>query len=361
MSAARAARAREYIHHLRGERRARRRGASRPSPGSRAAQSAQRRRPPCSTAARKARYESALVKQEEAVHAPVDPVEEQHPARRDERRGDERGRPAGEASRRAAPRPESLATANSAEKSRRPTRPPPRCATSQAKQEVERCAAALAVHRLEAGRPATRGRRRARASRPRAAARRSAARAGRPRPPRRNRATPSQRNAARSDAASTVRRPGTLLRCDRVPIYEYKCPNGHVFELFQGMNDPPGGLPGLRRGAARARAVPGRRPLQGLGFYSTDYGRGSKRRDGDVEDREGGDGGDRSRRQRRRTRRRRPPRPEPLRAGRLARRAQLPADDAARAVRGSGQRRLRRASAPNIAHHAADVVASGSR
>jgi putative FmdB family regulatory protein len=24
-----------------------------------------------------------------------------------------------------------------------------------------------------------------------------------------------------------------------VPIYEYRCPNGHVFELFQRLGDPP--------------------------------------------------------------------------------------------------------------------------
>jgi putative FmdB family regulatory protein len=62
-----------------------------------------------------------------------------------------------------------------------------------------------------------------------------------------------------------------------VPIYEYRCPNGHTFEVFQRMSDPP----------AQACAVCGEGPVEkvlfpvavhfkGSGFYSTDYGRRSK-------------------------------------------------------------------------------------
>jgi putative FmdB family regulatory protein len=60
-----------------------------------------------------------------------------------------------------------------------------------------------------------------------------------------------------------------------VPIYEYRCPNGHTFELFQKMSDPP----------AEACVVCDASPVEkllfpvavhfkGSGFYSTDYGRG---------------------------------------------------------------------------------------
>ena len=69
-----------------------------------------------------------------------------------------------------------------------------------------------------------------------------------------------------------------------MPIYEYRCPNGHTFEVFQRMSDPP----------ARACEVCGARPVEkvlfpvavhfkGSGFYSTDYGRGSRKssKDGD--------------------------------------------------------------------------------
>ena len=62
-----------------------------------------------------------------------------------------------------------------------------------------------------------------------------------------------------------------------MPIYEYKCPNGHLLEVFHGMNEP---------GPASCE-VCGASPLErvlhpvavhykGSGFYSTDYGRGRK-------------------------------------------------------------------------------------
>ena len=62
-----------------------------------------------------------------------------------------------------------------------------------------------------------------------------------------------------------------------VPIYEYKCPNGHLFEVFHGMTED----------GPETCEVCGAAPLQrvlhpvavhykGSGFYSTDYGRKSK-------------------------------------------------------------------------------------
>ena len=63
-----------------------------------------------------------------------------------------------------------------------------------------------------------------------------------------------------------------------MPIYEYKCPNGHLFEVFHGMSEP---------GPANCE-VCGASPLvkvlfpvavhyKGSGFYSTDYGRGGRK------------------------------------------------------------------------------------
>lgn len=63
-----------------------------------------------------------------------------------------------------------------------------------------------------------------------------------------------------------------------MPIYEYKCPNGHLFEVFHGMTEA---------GPAVCE-VCGEAPLQvvlhpvavhykGSGFYSTDYGRKGKK------------------------------------------------------------------------------------
>ena len=62
-----------------------------------------------------------------------------------------------------------------------------------------------------------------------------------------------------------------------MPIYEYRCPNGHTFERFQSMTAP----------APEKCDVCGAAPLElvlypiaihykGSGFYSTDYGKGKK-------------------------------------------------------------------------------------
>ncbi|MFL5955626.1 MAG: FmdB family zinc ribbon protein [Gaiellaceae bacterium] len=62
-----------------------------------------------------------------------------------------------------------------------------------------------------------------------------------------------------------------------MPLYEYKCPNGHLFEVIHGMTEP----------GPEACEICGAAPLQrvlhpvavhykGSGFYSTDYGRKSK-------------------------------------------------------------------------------------
>jgi putative FmdB family regulatory protein len=77
-----------------------------------------------------------------------------------------------------------------------------------------------------------------------------------------------------------------------MPIYEYKCPNGHLFEVFHGMSEP----------APDACEVCGAGPLvrvlhpvavhyKGSGFYTTDYGRKSKAgKDGGGSDAAGGGG-----------------------------------------------------------------------
>lgn len=63
-----------------------------------------------------------------------------------------------------------------------------------------------------------------------------------------------------------------------MPFYEYKCPNGHLLEVFHGMNEP-----GPRK-CEECGASPLERVLfpvavhyKGSGFYSTDYGRGGKK------------------------------------------------------------------------------------
>ncbi|HET8528952.1 MAG TPA: zinc ribbon domain-containing protein [Gaiellaceae bacterium] len=65
-----------------------------------------------------------------------------------------------------------------------------------------------------------------------------------------------------------------------MPIYEYRCPEGHTFERFQSMTAP----------APEKCDVCGAAPLElvlypvaihykGSGFYSTDYGKGAKKKE----------------------------------------------------------------------------------
>jgi putative FmdB family regulatory protein len=78
-----------------------------------------------------------------------------------------------------------------------------------------------------------------------------------------------------------------------MPIYEYKCPNGHLFEVIHGMSEP----------SPETCEVCGASPLQrvlhpvavhykGSGFYSTDYGRkkkaAAKEKEGGSSSSEGG-------------------------------------------------------------------------
>jgi putative FmdB family regulatory protein len=73
-----------------------------------------------------------------------------------------------------------------------------------------------------------------------------------------------------------------------MPIYEYRCPNGHTFERFQSMTAP----------APEKCDVCGAAPLElvlypiaihykGSGFYSTDYGK----KGADAKKDGGGEGG----------------------------------------------------------------------
>lgn len=63
-----------------------------------------------------------------------------------------------------------------------------------------------------------------------------------------------------------------------MPIYEYKCPQGHVFEVFQRMSDaPPEVCETCGEGPVQRVLYPVAVHFKGSGFYSTDYGRSRKR------------------------------------------------------------------------------------
>jgi putative FmdB family regulatory protein len=64
-------------------------------------------------------------------------------------------------------------------------------------------------------------------------------------------------------------------------MYEYRCPQGHVFERFQRITDPrPEVCEVCGEGPVDVVLYPVPVHFKGSGFYSTDYGRGSRRRDG---------------------------------------------------------------------------------
>jgi putative FmdB family regulatory protein len=70
-----------------------------------------------------------------------------------------------------------------------------------------------------------------------------------------------------------------------VPIYEYRCENGHLFDVMQRMSDDP--LTACIECGAAVQKVLNAPAIhfKGSGFYNTDYGRrnGSKGSEGGAE------------------------------------------------------------------------------
>ena len=66
-----------------------------------------------------------------------------------------------------------------------------------------------------------------------------------------------------------------------MPLYEYRCPNGHTFEVIHRMADPgPSTCEVCGASPVEKVLYPAAIHFKGSGFYSTDYGRGGRRRDG---------------------------------------------------------------------------------
>jgi putative FmdB family regulatory protein len=64
-----------------------------------------------------------------------------------------------------------------------------------------------------------------------------------------------------------------------VPTYEYRCPNGHVFERFQPISAPaPEGCDECGVGPVQLVLYPVAIHYKGSGFYTTDYGKGKQAR-----------------------------------------------------------------------------------
>src|SRR5262249_58398867 len=68
-----------------------------------------------------------------------------------------------------------------------------------------------------------------------------------------------------------------------VPIYEYRCPNGHHFERFQSMTAPaPEKCDECGASPVELVLYPVAIHYKGSGFYTTDYGKGkAAKKDGD--------------------------------------------------------------------------------
>lgn len=79
-----------------------------------------------------------------------------------------------------------------------------------------------------------------------------------------------------------------------MPIYEYRCPDGHTFETFQRMSDPPSEVCEVcGKGPVEKLLYPVAVHFKGSGFYSTDYGRSGRKgagKDGDSTSTSGSDG-----------------------------------------------------------------------
>ena len=75
-----------------------------------------------------------------------------------------------------------------------------------------------------------------------------------------------------------------------MPIYEYRCPNGHLFELLQRIGDAaPEKCEVCGEGPVERVLYPVAVHFKGSGFYTTDYGRGSRRKESASKDGSGSD------------------------------------------------------------------------
>ena len=82
-----------------------------------------------------------------------------------------------------------------------------------------------------------------------------------------------------------------------MPTYEYRCPDGHLFEVFKSIHAPaPEACPTCGQSPVTVVLHPVAVHFKGSGFYSTDYGRGSRKpsRDGDKPSESSSDKGDKT-------------------------------------------------------------------
>ena len=74
-----------------------------------------------------------------------------------------------------------------------------------------------------------------------------------------------------------------------MPIYEYRCPDGHTFEVFQKMADSPRETCEIcGKGPVEKVLYPVSVHFKGSGFYSTDYGRSGRKKSDSGKDGDSG-------------------------------------------------------------------------
>ncbi len=74
-----------------------------------------------------------------------------------------------------------------------------------------------------------------------------------------------------------------------MPIYEYRCENGHLFEVMQKMSDVP--VTACETCSASVQRVfhPIAVHFKGSGFYNTDYGTSKRKREMEASAKSGAD------------------------------------------------------------------------
>ncbi len=68
-----------------------------------------------------------------------------------------------------------------------------------------------------------------------------------------------------------------------MPIYEYRCDNGHTFEVMQRMTDDPVSVCSTCDAPVQRVFHPVAVHFKGKGFYNTDYGTKSRGREKEAE------------------------------------------------------------------------------
>ena len=74
-----------------------------------------------------------------------------------------------------------------------------------------------------------------------------------------------------------------------MPIYEYRCENGHLFEVMQRITDDPVTTCGECGAAVQRVFHPIAVHFKGSGFYNTDYGTAKRKRETDAAASDGAD------------------------------------------------------------------------